>query len=275
MAILVLVVIKEKGVSRFHLFEWEDQSWFPAVFRNFITDHLMLHARRVYVSIIPLLAEKMRETSCTHIVDLCSGGGGPLEVLAPKCAEELGTDIHVTLTDLYPNIEAFERAKITSKGFINFRGDSISAMDCPEELKGFRTMFTALHHFKPDEVKSILADAAKKGVPIGIFEFTERTMLSVTITPLAALISAFIATPSLGRMTLSRFIFTYIIPLAPFFFAWDGFVSSLRTYSPKELDAITQQIDCNEYQWETGKILAKDSATRTQITYLFGMPIKS
>jgi len=27
-------------MRRFHLFEWEDQPWLPAVFRDFITDHL-------------------------------------------------------------------------------------------------------------------------------------------------------------------------------------------------------------------------------------------
>ena len=32
-------------------------------------------------------------------------------------------------------------------------------------------------------------------------------------------------------------IFTYLIPICPLAFAWDGFVSCLRTYSPAELRA--------------------------------------
>jgi len=217
-------------------------------------------------------SEKMRETGYTKIIDLCSGGGGPLQVLAPKCAKEIDADIAVTLTDLFPNIEAFKQTEIDSNGLISFRSESISAMDCPEELEGFRTMFTALHHFQPADVERILSDAAKKGVPIGIFEFTERNILNATVTPLAAFLSSFLVTPFLPRMTLSRFIFTYLIPLAPLFMVWDGFVSSLRTYSPKELDEMTSRIDCPNYSWESGKISAIGHIGPYNITYLFGIP---
>lgn len=259
-------------MSRFHLFEWEDQSWFPKVFRDFITDHLVFHVRRLYVPIVPMLSDKMRETGYVDIVDLCSGGGGPLQVLAPGCARELKAEVKVTLTDLYPNMEAFKRAQAESNGQIDFRSESVSAMDCPEELQGFRTMFTALHHFRPDDVKSILADAAHKGIPIGIFEFTERNFINATISPVAAFLSSFLITPFLGRRTFSRFLFTYIIPLAPFCFVWDGFVSSLRTYSPKELDEITDSIDCCAYKWESGKVSATGHIGPYNITYLFGIP---
>jgi hypothetical protein len=206
------------------------------------------------------------------IVDLCSGGGGPLGVLAPRCAERLNVDLCVTLTDLFPNLDAFKQAQAASNGLIRFRSESISAMDCPEELNGFRTIFTALHHFQPDDVKRILSDAASKGVPIGVFEFTERNILSTALSLVQALISAFLITPFLGRMTLSRFTFTYIIPIAPLFLAWDGFVSSLRTYSPKELGAITSQIDCHAYKWESGKMAAGGTIVPRNITYLFGVP---
>ena len=259
-------------MPRLHIFEWEDQSWFPDIFRNFITDHLVFHVKRLYVPIVPMLSDKMRETGHTNIVDLCSGGGGPLQVLAPKCAEALGAEVGVTLTDLFPNLEAFEQAQSESNGLIGFRRESISAMDCPEELAGFRTMFTALHHFRPADVERILSDAADKGVPIGVFEFTERNILNATVTPLAALLSSFLITPFLGRMTASRFIFTYIVPLAPLFFVWDGLVSSLRTYSPKELDSITSRIDSPSYTWESGKISALGHVGPYNITYLFGVP---
>lgn len=259
-------------MSRLHLFEWEDQSWFPEVFRNFITDHLVFHMRRLYVPIIPMLSDKMRQTGYANIVDLCSGGGGPLPAIAPKLAAELDVKVDVTLTDLFPNLEAFKRAQAESNGLINFRSESISALECPAELTGFRTIFTALHHFQPPEFKRILTDAASKGVPIGVFEFTERNLLNATITPIAALLSSFLITPFLGGMTLGRFTFTYIIPLAPVFFIWDGFVSSLRTYSPKELDDITREIDYPAYKWESGKISVIGYIGPYSITYLFGIP---
>lgn len=263
---------RERCMSRLHIFEWEDQSWFPELFRNFITDHLVFHVKRLYVPIVPMLSDKMRKTGYVNIIDLCSGGDGPLQVLAAKCAEELNETVDVTLTDLFPNLEAFEKSKAESNGVIDFRRESISAMECPEELTGFRTIFTALHHFQPRDVKGILTDAASKGVPIGVFEFTERTLRNATVTPFGAFLSSFLVTPFLGRMTLGRFIFTYIIPLAPFFFVWDGFVSCLRTYSLKELDDITREIVYPEYNWESGKISATGHIGPYNITYLFGIP---
>lgn len=262
-------------MPRVHLFEWEDQSWFPRTFRNFITDHLVFHTRRLYRPMIPLLSEKLRETGYTNIVDLCSGGGGPLQVVVPKCADELEASVDAKMTDLFPNLKAFRDAQRESDGSIGFLDESIDATNCPEDLDGFRTMFTALHHFRPDEVERILADAAAKRVPIGVFEFTERNVLNATVTPIAATLSALLLTPFLGRMSLMRLVFTYLIPLAPLFLVWDGFVSSLRTYSPRELDDLTRRVDAPGYRWEIGKVSAFGYIGPYNITYLFGVPVDS
>jgi hypothetical protein len=259
-------------MPRLHIFEWEDQAWFPALFRNFITDHLVFHVKRMYLPIVPLLSANLHKTGYTDIIDLCSGGGGPLPALVPKCSETLNAKVNVTLTDLYPNLNAFNKAKTMSNGLIDFRIESISAMECPSEFIGFRTMFSALHHFKPNDVKKILSDAAGKKTPIGVFEVTQRNFINTTLMPIVAFLGAFLITPFLGRMTIGRFVFTYVIPIAPFCLAWDGFVSCLRTYSPAELDEITKEIDCDAYMWESGKIPALNYAGPYNITYLFGIP---
>ncbi len=259
-------------MSRIHLFEWEDQNWFPSIFRNFITDHLVFHSKRLYDPVIPLLTGKLRQTGYRNIVDLCSGSGGPLQTVVPQCADELHTPIEAKMTDLFPNLDAFQAAHTKSEGAIGYLDESVNAMDCPKDLNGFRTMFTALHHFKPDEVQSILSDAANKRVPIGVFECTERSLFNATLTPIAATLSAFLLTPFLGSMSLARAIFTYLIPLAPFFLVWDGFVSALRTYSPKELESLTRQIDVPGYRWEIGKVSAFGHIGPYNITYLFGVP---
>lgn len=259
-------------MSRLHVFEWEDQSWFPELFRNFITDHLVFHASRLFVPVVPKLTEAMKQTGHTKIIDLCSGAGGPLPALVPKCSEALGKAVTATLTDLFPNTEAFKRTKFESEGIIDYRQESTSAMDCPESLKGMRTIFTALHHFRPEDAKKILADAANKGVPIGAFEIQERNIPKLIIFPLVVFLSALILTPFVGRMTVGRFIFTYLIPLAPFFYTWDGVISCLRTYSPSELDELTKDLKYDAYQWESGQIPAVGHIGPYNITYLIGIP---
>ena len=259
-------------MARLHLFEWEDQQWFPALFRNFITDHLVFHVSRLFVPALPTLTKAMRSTGYASIVDLCSGGGGPLLALVPKCAEALGQPVTMTLTDLYPNRAAFEQTKARSSGSIDFRAESTNAMDCPQSLQGFRTLFTALHHFRPHDARKILADAVEKGVPIAAFEAQERNASRLIVVPFATFLSAFLLTPFVGRMTFGRFFFTYLIPLAPLFYAWDGVVSCLRTYSPAELKDLTKGLDHRGYRWEVGQIAAHGHVGPYNITYLVGVP---
>jgi hypothetical protein len=75
--------IQAQPSGRRHLFEWEDQPWLPSSLRNIVTDHL----RHVFASeqavslretVVDVLEGPLRRSGATHIVDVCSGGGGPL-----------------------------------------------------------------------------------------------------------------------------------------------------------------------------------------------------
>jgi hypothetical protein len=136
-----------------------------------------------------------------------------------------------------------------------------------------RTIFTALHHFRPDDARKILADAVTKRVPIGAFEIQERKLPRLLAVPFVVFMSALILTPFVGRMTFGRFIFTYVIPLAPVFYTWDSVVSCLRTYSPSDLDHLTKDIEREGYKWESGVIPAVGYIGKYNITYLVGAPI--
>ncbi len=259
-------------MDRLHLFEWEDQEWFPSIFRNFITDHLEFHGRRVYVPAMQKLVQELERTGHSEVVDLCSGGGGPLAMLQPELSKQHGRPVQVVLTDLFPNSEAFRAIEENSKGNITFRADSVSAMDCPEDLDGFRTIFTALHHFRPEGAQKILGDAMKKRKPIAAFEASERKLLSLITIPPTMFFGSFLLTPFLGKPSPSRLLFTYIIPLAPLFFLWDAVVSCLRTYSPKELKKLTGDLVAEGYTWEIGQISSSMYLMPYKITYVIGRP---
>jgi hypothetical protein len=259
-------------MARLHLFEWEDQGWFPSILRNFITDHLEFHGRRVYVPAMQKLAQELEETGHSKVVDLCSGGGGPLPGLQAELSKERGKPVQVVLTDLYPNIDAFKAIQERSKGNITFRADSVSAMNCPADLDGFRTIFTALHHFRPEGAHKILGDAMNKRKPIAAFEASERTLLSLATVLPTMFLGSFLLTPFLGRISLGRLMFTYVIPLAPLFFTWDAFVSCLRTYSTEELKELTRDLAAEDYSWEIGQIVSSMYLMPYRITYVIGRP---
>ena len=188
---------------------------------------------------------------------------------------EIGADATVTLTDLYPNLSAVDQLEKTYRGRVVYRTEPTSVFDVPQQLTGFRTMFTALHHFRPSDARNILADAVGKQVGFGAFEAQERTLRSMLLVTLFVLSASLLFTPIVGRFTFWRFLLTYIIPLAPFFFWWDGMVSCLRTYGPAELRELTKNLQPDGYRWEAGRVEAQCRLGRYRVTYLIGLPAKS
>ena len=70
-------------LPRAHLFELEDLPWFPVVVRNLATDYLQFVQSRLalHEPIVSLLREAVVTTDSKDVIDLCSGGGGPVLAL--------------------------------------------------------------------------------------------------------------------------------------------------------------------------------------------------
>ena len=90
-------------IPRLHLFELEDLQWFPTTIRDLATDylHFMELRFRLHEPVVPLLQEVLDATGYRQVVDLCSGGGGPIPALEEALASE-GLAVHFTLTDPIP-----------------------------------------------------------------------------------------------------------------------------------------------------------------------------
>ena len=257
-------------MKRLHLFELEDQEWFPSLFRGFITDLLQyqLTAFDVYTVIVPKIKEVMQKSNCSAVIDLCSGSSGPLIQIQEILENRENYPITVTLTDKYPNIEVFTRIKEHSDNKVGFIPSSVDATSVQAELEGLRTLFSCFHHFKKDTAKKILQDAASKNMPIGVFEFTERTVANLIKVVLFGPLLVWLNTPFIRPFKWSRFFWTYIIPVAPLVYSWDALVSHLRTYSPKELNELISEVKVEDYSWEIGQIKSRKSGFN--ITYLVG-----
>lgn len=256
-------------MKRIHLFEFHELEGFPQAWRRMLTDiltHFAWHSDPFY-PVVPKLGQVLQRLQCREVIDFCSGSSGPILLVRKTLEEEANYPVHVTLTDKYPAPESFARAFVLSGGNISFVTTPVDATDVPAHLKGFRTFFTAFHHFQPCEAKKILQDAVAKKEGIGLFEYTERSLswvIPVLLTPLRV----WCITPLLRPLTVARLLWTYIMPVVPLVTMWDAMVSNLRTYSAQELQALTEQIPCDDYSWEIGKI----GPANCKITYLLGFP---
>jgi len=255
-------------MRRLHLFELEDQPWFPATIRDLATDYLrfMQNAGALHRGMLPFIEEALRAGGTTHIVDLCSGGSGPIPSIVCDLRTK-GLQATATLTDLYPNIPALEYVAANSDGLIDFVPTPVDARAVPKELRGLRTLFNGLHHFPPADARAILRDAAEAAQPIAVFELSRRSVamiLWVLVVPLFVLL----VTPLIRPFKWSRLFWTYVIPLVPLTCLWDGMVSQLRAYTLVELREMAGGAGSMIWRADDPRIFR----TGARVTYLIGWP---
>ena len=212
--------------------------------------HAIIARTRPYAPVVPRLAALLRETQTQHVVDLCSGAGGPWPTLQGELAAA-GAVAEVTCTDLAPNQAAARQLGATSG--VRYHATAVSALAVPPTLVGARTMFSALHHFEAAEVRAILADAQEAGVPFGAFEATNRSwrgLLATLIIPVAVLALM----PVVRPRHLAALWLTYLPPLLPLAIWWDGVASTMRTYHAAELQLIVTSLPPAPYGWEIAEL---------------------
>lgn len=245
-------------MGRLHLVELHDLAACPRSLRDALTDFLAFSLKlgTTYEPVEPLLRRALAAGGAQRIVDLCSGAGGPWSWLAPR----LG--VPVVLTDLYPH-----RDEPVPHALVTRHAAPVDARAVPAALTGFRTVFTAFHHFRPDAARAILADAVRRRQGIAVFEAARRRPFDIGLVALTWL-GILAATPFVRPFRWSRLFWTYLPPVLPLLGAFDGVVSCLRAYSPRELRGLVQGLE--GFTWEIGMTRAPRSPLH--VTYLIGVP---
>lgn len=259
--------------KRIHLFELEDFDWFPAVLREAGTSYLnkVVQVSGHAASVAEHLASKIGSPKRLKIVDMCSGGSGPIPLVVDELRKR-GIDASATLTDFFPNKAAIE--KFADHPHIRYHEESIDATALPKEMKGFRTIMNGLHHFRPEMVSKILLDAQQSGQPIAIYEIVGRDPGTILGTAVAVPLTTLALVPFLRPLRPAWLPLTYIVPAIPAFVAWDGFVSCLRVYSVREMREIIDSLPASKtYRWEAGRFRQKLGPG--YFRYVIGQPVNS
>ena len=264
-------------MNRIHAFEFLDMSWYPGVFRQIQTDYLQFAASfgSGHRNLILLIQKAMVIAGTNQIVDLCSGSAGPWRGLL-KQFHEKGIQLHITLSDKYPQEDVVNKWQNDESGLITYFPDSVDATEVPIQLKGMRTLFEGFHHFQPTNAQKILKNAKESGEPIGIFDASIKTpwgWLLLILSPLITILTYLLITPFIKPRTFSRFLWTYILPIVPLATCWDGVISLLRVYSPEALLELVEPLQSKDYVWQAGT-----ASTETPVfdfTYLIGYPLKT
>lgn len=216
-----------------------------------------------------LVNKALKYSSKPCIIDLCSGSGGAMIEVAQILKENYQIQ-NLTLTDLYPNKALVDKLNQENSGNISYISTSIDATNLPSDLIGVRTMVCSFHHMRPDLARNILKSAKDSKQPICIYEISDNSFPIFwwwIALPLNFLMVFFI-TPFLRPLTWKQILFTYLIPVIPIFFSWNGAVSNARTYTLENLDILLEGLETEDYKWEKGRITGK-----VKKLYLLGTPI--
>jgi len=255
-------------VRRLDLPEIEDQPWCPGWLRDALTGYLQVAIEQgtPYDVALPALDALVSATRATGVIDLGSGAGGPWPGLWPKLrARHPG--LTLTLTDLAPNANAVERfAGVDGAAYAT---EGVSALAAPSRPGEVRTMFTALHHFSPEEVKQILLSAQRNRVGFAAFEATHRSAAGLLVTLLVPLL-ALVLMPRVRPRNWIALLLTYLPPLVPLVVWWDGLASTLRTYSVEEIQAIAAEIAEPGYLWQVEEV--RSPGVPLPVLQVIGLP---
>lgn len=257
-------------MKRIHLFEFEDFNWFPNWLRICLTRMMVVMHKLLNTSdeMTDLVRKGLEHTENNAIIDLCSGSGGPMPEVQAMLKKQ-GMDPSLIMTDLFPNLKYAESINKNNSSDFRYETEPVDAKDVKPEMKGLRTMVGSLHHMEPEIARAILKNAMEARQPFLAFEISDNSYpkalwwLAIPFNIISSLFVSAMARPYSFR----QFLFTYLIPIIPITFAWDGAVSNARTYTLKDMDILLEGLQSDDYSWEKGVIKGKSKKL-----YLLGLP---
>lgn len=233
---------------------------------------------RMQLVLASLVKKAIDQTKANQIVDLGSGAGGAI----PKVKELLNEDshyrsLHILLTDLYPNQKAIDHVKAMKIEGLDYHNESVNATLLNKAPKGLKTMVNSFHHMPKPMARQILQSAYESKEPILIYEMAENKIplllwwLFLPVGLSILFIMCLFMTPFVKPLTIEQLVFTYIIPIIPIAYAWDGQASYPRMYAYEDYKELLSGLEDESYTWEVNPAL--NSKGKAQGHYVLGTPM--
>lgn len=268
-----------RKMKRIQLFEFEDFNWFPSWLRVCMTNLIVILQRMIGVPevLAALIGNVLKRKNISQIVDLGSGSGGAMpDVMASLHKIEELKKVSLIMTDLYPSQEMLKKFNSNEPVDLKYHETSVDATNIATAPEGLKTMVNCFHHMPPKKAKEILASAQRANQPLLIYEMGENNIplliwwLLLPISLVILIIMVLFMTPFVKPLTWRQIVFTYLIPIIPICYAWDGQASLPRMYTLNDLDVLLEGLGSENYTWEKGQ--AKKKNGKKVGTYLLGLP---
>lgn len=267
-------------MKRIQLFEFEDFNWLPPFIRSSITNLLALLLKMLKTKdvVVNLILDVKKQFNFNQIVDIGSGSGGVMiDVIQEINTKE--SSINLLLTDLYPNPSVVNRINNSNITNLHYQETSLNATDFTNTPEGLKTMMNSFHHMSPKNAQKILQTAQENKQPLLIYEMGENNIptllwwLLLPISMVILIIMVLFMTPFIKGITFKQIVFTYLIPIIPIVYAWDGQASLVRMYTFNDIENyLLKNLKNDSYTWTIDH--AKNAKGKKQGYYILGLPVK-
>lgn len=266
-------------MKRIQLFEFEDFAWFPSWIRKAMTNLIVVLHKMLGVSevLAKLVAKVVRDKQLSTVVDLGSGSGGAMPQVVHLLHKNYGlTDTKLIMTDLYPDPGTVKKFNEGKEGWIRYCETPVDGTDIGEAPEGLKTMINSFHHMRPEEARKILESAARNGQTLLIYEMGKNNIpliiwwLLLPVSLAILIIMVFFMTPFVKPLSWQQIIFTYLVPIIPICYAWDGQASLPRMYTLDDMKELLKGLELENYQWEMGDV--KKENNKNLGTFVLGSP---
>ena len=186
----------------------------------------------------------------------------------------ISTPSNLPCPDKYPNHKIVDKINSLDLPNIEYSSIPVDALEIDKSPGGLKTMIASFHHMSPNVAKKILASAEASKEPMLIYEIAENNIpiiiwwLFLPLSLLILVLMSLIMTPFVRPLTITQIIFTYLIPIIPLVYAWDGQTSIMRTYTFEDIKSLLGENKDGSYVWEINQ--AKNSNGRKAGYYIFG-----
>lgn len=240
-------------------FEFMDLENLPNGLRSVLRDILEVGNgapfRNYYQWTTSSVYEYAKKNNITEIVEL---GAGCAPITRHLINNYPNWKVTFKVTDLNPDIVNFKTLEQLDKRVMAV----YEPLDFTQKIQDYENTLLVLsatfHHVDEKQKKNILNNLKAISPHVMIFEPLRPTFSSILFV-IGALISGFL-TPFFrlnSKKFFRSFLWCWLLPIAPFLFLWDGWVSSIRCWSKQEWQLHEPNAIINESFFCTKVLLGK------------------
>lgn len=270
------------GLKRRELFEFEDHPALPAFLRTSMTRLLMTFLRLSGVTDVVAkgIINLRKSYPFDHITDLGSGSGGIMPDVLRIINGQTGENrLQLLLTDLYPDPRTIEHFNKIGNSQLSYSAIPQDARQLNSGTKGLHTLINSFHHLSPADARSLLSSAQENRQAVFIYEMAENKIpfvLWLILLPLSfgiMFLMVWMMTPFVRPLGWQQLLFTYLIPVIPILYFWDGQASLMRIYSFEDIQTLLQEPRRDTYRWDI--LRAYNSKGQEKGYFITGFPVSS